>query len=90
MPELWRRWACEGAEKMKKLHNIIYTNSGIIAAIDEYVHSERDRAILRDRFVNGLTFEQLAERHDVSTRTIKNVIYKHEYIILKYAKREQG
>lgn len=67
-----------------------YTNSGIRAAIDEYVHSERDREILKDRFIDGLTFEQLAERHDVSTRTVKNVIYKHEYIILKYAKREQG
>lgn len=71
---------------MKHFNDIIYTNSGIIAAIDEHIHSERDRAILKDRFVNGLTFEQLAERHDVSTRTIKSVIYKHEYIILKYAK----
>lgn len=90
MPELRRRWAREGAEKMRMFHDVTYTNSGITAAIEEYVHSERDRAILKDRFVDGLTFEQLAERHDVSTRTIKNVIYKHEYIILKYAKREQG
>ncbi len=70
---------------MRWFHKISYTNSDIIAAIDEHVHSERDRAILKDRFVNGLTFEQLAEKHDVSPKTVKNVIYKYDYIILKFA-----
>lgn len=71
---------------MRMFHDVTYTNSGITAAIEEYVHSERDRAILKDRFIDGLTFEQLAERHDVSTRTIKNVIYKYEYTVFKHAK----
>lgn len=86
MSELRRRRAREGAEEMRMFHDVTYTNSGITAAIEEYVHSERDREILKDRFIDGLTFEQLAERHDVSTRTIKNVIYKYEYTVFKYAK----
>ena len=71
---------------MRMFHDVTYTNSGITAAIDEYFHSERDRAILKDRFIDGLTFEQLAEKHDVSTRTIKNVIYKYEYTVFKHVK----
>ena len=33
-----------------------YTNSQIRALIDEYIHSERDRAILKRRFIDGICF----------------------------------
>jgi len=58
------------------LENI--TNSHIKAVIDEYIHSERDRNILTDRFCNGYTFEKIAERHDMSTVQIKRIVYKNE------------
>ena len=32
-----------------------YTNSQIRALIDEYIHSERDRAILKRRLVDAMT-----------------------------------
>lgn len=53
-----------------------YTNSQIIAAINEYIHSERDRQMLRRRLVDGLTFEQLAEEFHYSVRHTKHIIYK--------------
>ena len=38
-----------------------YLNSEIIRVIDEVVHSARDRKVLRLRYVDGLTYEQIAE-----------------------------
>ena len=31
--------------------------------IDEYIHSERDRAVILDKFINDPSFEKLGERH---------------------------
>lgn len=55
---------------------INYTNSQITFLINEHIHSERDRKILIDRFVNGLTFERLAEKHDMSVRQVKRIVKK--------------
>lgn len=59
---------------MKDLSDI--KNSDIKNAIDEYIHSERDRAVLLDRLVNGLTFEKLGEKHDLSEIQVKRIVYK--------------
>ena len=71
----------QGNRKDKE-KEVIYTNSQIIAIIDEYVHSERDRAILKRRFVDGICYEPLAEEFDLSVRQIKYIIYKYEQILL--------
>lgn len=44
--------------------------------IDRWIFKERDRAILKDRLINGMTFERLAEKHDMSVRQTKNIVYK--------------
>ena len=53
-----------------------YTNSEIAQAIDEYVHSERDRQILKRRLIDGVCFEPLAEEFGLSVRQAKNIVYK--------------
>jgi len=63
---------------------IEYANSRIVAVIDEYVHNERNRAILKDRFVNGLTFEQIAEKHDISTRQAQNIVYRSQDVLFRH------
>lgn len=55
-----------------------YTNSQISYLIDEYIHSERDRNILKRRLIDGLTYEKLAEEFDLSVRNIKKIVYKCE------------
>lgn len=52
------------------------SNSQIAALIDEYIHSERDRAILKRRLIDGIYFEPLAEEFDLSVRQVKNIVYK--------------
>ena len=58
-----------------------YTNSEIVESIQELIHSERDRAILKRRLVDGITYEKLAEEFDLSVAQIKRIVYKCENII---------
>lgn len=67
---------------MINLDNI--TNSHIKEVVTEYIHSERDRGILIDRYVNGYTFERIAEIHDMSTVQIKRIVYKNEMVIFNH------
>lgn len=61
-----------------------YTNSRIAYIIDEYIHSERDRAILKRRFIDGICYEPLAEEFDLSVSQIKRIVYKGTNRLLKY------
>ena len=62
---------------------INYTNSEIVVLINEYIHSERDRLILIDRFVNGLTFSELSDKFYLSERQIKRIVKKADIILLQ-------
>ena len=53
-----------------------YTNSEIESAIDEMIHSERDRALMKRRLIDGITQEKLAEEFDLSTRQVQRLIYR--------------
>lgn len=61
-----------------------YTNSQIAQIIDEHIHSERDRQILKSRFIDGLTYEKIAEKYDLSLRYTKTVIYKQQEVVFKH------
>lgn len=61
-----------------------YTNTRISNVIDEYIHSERDRAILKRRFEDGICYEPLAEEFDMSVAQVKRIIYKNENKIIKH------
>ena len=71
---------------------IDYTNSEITALIVEHVHSERDRALLLRRWVDGICFEPLSEEFGLSVRQTKNIVYKYEKILVYYLyeKRHPG
>jgi len=61
-----------------------YTNSQITLLINEYIHSERDRAILIDRFVNGKTFCELEATHHLSERQIKRIVAKADKFFISH------
>lgn len=60
-----------------------YTNSRMCFLIDEHIHSERDRAILKRRLIDGICFEPLAEEFDLSVRQTKNIIYREQAELYK-------
>lgn len=63
-----------------------YTNSQMGYIIDEYIHSERDRDMLKRRLIDGCCFEPLAEEFDMSVRQCKNIVKKNVTVILKHIK----
>jgi DNA-directed RNA polymerase specialized sigma24 family protein len=53
--------------------------SEITALVDEHIvgrKAKRNREILKDRFIEGLTFEELAEKHDLSVTMVKKIVYQ--------------
>jgi len=63
---------------------MIYTNSEISHLIDEHIHKERDRAILKRRLIDGVCYEPLAEEFDLSVSQIKRIVYKSTESLLKF------
>lgn len=61
-----------------------YTNSRIRELIAEYIHSERDRAILERRLIDGITFDRLAEEFDISVRQAKSIVYKAQEQLFRH------
>lgn len=60
------------------------STSQINYLIDEWIHNERDRAILKRRLLDGICYEPLAEEFDLSVRQIKNIIYNGEKKLIQH------
>ena len=52
--------------------------------IDEWIFSQRDRAILKRRILDSITFDQLSEEFFLSPQRIKAIVYKAEDKIYKH------
>jgi len=61
-----------------------YTNSQISGLIDEVIHSERDRAILKRRLIDGICFEPLAEEFDLSVVQVRRIVYRGQEKLIPY------
>ena len=60
---------------------IEYTNSYVARIIDEYIHSERDRAIIKRRLIDGISIERLSEEFDRSPRAMQRKIAKLQSVV---------
>ena len=63
---------------------IEYSNSQISELIDDYIHNARNRAILKDRLIDGLTYERIAEIYDMSYQQVRTIIYREQEKIFKH------
>lgn len=51
--------------------------------IDLWIKSARNRAILHDKLIDGLTYEQIAEKYKLSVRHTKTLVYRlGDFILL--------
>lgn len=69
---------------------IDYTNTEMENAIDEVIHKERDRAILKRRLCDGICYEPLAEEFDLSVCQVKTIVYRSQDKLFRYVSRSQG
>ena len=60
------------------------SNSEIEHIIDEWIHSERDRKILKRRLIDGVCYEPLADEMFMSVRQIKSIVSKAEAKLFKH------
>lgn len=51
--------------------------SEVETIIDEWVFREKYRQIIKLKFLDGLSHEQIAERVDMSDRQVKRIVYKY-------------
>ena len=61
-------------------------NSELSAAIDEYVKGSNNRKIMKDRYIDYLTFQQLADRYNYTVRQIQYIVHKCETQLFKHLK----
>lgn len=57
-------------------------NSEIEKLIDERIHHERNRRILKRRLIDGIGYEPLAEEFEMSERQVKNIVYRAEDLLV--------
>lgn len=63
------------------------SKSELDSLIEEWIigkNAERDRAILRRRLFDGITFEKLSEEFGLSVRQTKVIVYKCEEKVFKH------
>lgn len=61
-----------------------YTNSQISALIDEHIHVERDRELMKRRLCDGIVYERLGWEFSLSDRQVKNIVSKCMQILIQY------
>ena len=52
--------------------------------IHEWIHDQRDRAIVSRRLLDGIIFEKLAEEFDLSVTQVKTICYKAQNKIIEH------
>ena len=52
--------------------------------IDEWIFNERDRAILKRRLIDGITFEKLSSEFDLSVIQVKRIVKKRQTELFKH------
>lgn len=66
------------------------SNSQIEEAINEWIHSELDRRILRKKLIDGKSYSQICDelykedKTDLTERQIQNRMYKAEDILFRH------
>lgn len=73
-----------GEEGKPTVNLLDISNTEIANAIDEWIHSERDRKILKRRLIDGICYEPLADEMNMSVRQIKNIVSRAEAQLFKH------
>ena len=71
-----------------RVKDYFYSNSEMENIIDEYIHSSRDRLVLKLVFIDNIPYEKVAEHQeiDLTPRQVANVVKKGSVIIEKCLK----
>lgn len=65
-------------------HGFDLPRSEIERLIDEWIYKDKYRKILKDRLLDGMTYEALGEKYGMSDRQMKRIVYKAEDIFFNH------
>ena len=61
---------------MRKAWREDYSNARVREVVEDYIHSTRDRALILDNLVDGVPYDELADRYCLSYEGVKDVMRK--------------
>lgn len=61
-----------------------YKNSDMCHAIEEYVRNPRYKQLLRMRYCEGRTYEEIAERVNYSTQHVKRICKQYKKLLMSH------
>lgn len=59
------------------------SNSLIEYIIDEWIQGDLNREVMKDRHINLLCYEPLAEKYDISVSTVRRILNKHNDLFFR-------
>lgn len=62
------------------------SRSQIEQIIYEWIFNKKHRDILIDRLLDGMTYQDIAEKYDISIQQTKNIIYKSQDRLFRHLK----
>ena len=59
----------------------------IVFLIEQFVFNKRDRDLIYDRLIDGVTFENLASKYQLSDSQVKVIVKRTKEIVFSHADR---
>lgn len=67
-----------------KLNDSDLSRAEIEDLIYQWIFNKKHREILADRLLDGLTYQEIAEKHYISVQSAKSIIYKAQEKLFKH------
>ena len=61
-----------------------YSRTELTEAIDEWILNHKHRDILKSRLIDGLTYDELAEKYVMSPRQLKRIVYRTQETLFRH------
>jgi hypothetical protein len=70
---------------MKETRELIreHPKDELLEIIDQYIHHQRNREILKRKLLDGICYEELAEEFDLTPRQCKNIVKECQSIVFR-------
>jgi len=62
----------------------VYKNSDMRRAIEEYIHHPKHREVLRLRFCDSYTYEEIAEAVNYSPQHVKSICRENKALLISH------
>ena len=69
---------------MKRPWREDYSNQRVCEVIDDYIHNARDRDLIRDSLVDGMSYDELAGKYSLTYEGVKNIMRKGKAALDKH------